>query len=272
METTRHKACVQAPAASFSAMSRFEEPPMNRLLCVAALAAGAALPAAGLAQTAAAPAPAASVFQATTLNLAASGETRLAPDMATLNLGVTSEAATAQAAMQANARRMTEVLAALKRGGIAARDIQTSGLNLDPQYAYEQNQPPRLTGYRAGAQVTITVRELSRLGAAVDAAVNAGANQVNAISFGLADPAAAENTAREKAVQALRAKADLYARATGHRVLRLVTLNEGAPVSQPPQPIPMAAMSARFEKAETPVAPGEVKVRIEVSGTYELAG
>jgi uncharacterized protein YggE len=231
--------------------------------------AGCAAPAAALAQTATAGA-ADAAFRATTLNLAAFGETRLAPDMATISLGVTTEAPTAQAALQANAERMTQVIAALRKGGIAAKDIQTSQISVDPQYAYGQNVPPRLTGYRAANQVTVTVRDLAKLGSAVDATVSAGANQVGSISFGLVDPLAAENAAREAAVKALAAKADLYARATGYRVLRLVSLSEGGGMS-PPQPIPVVAMAARFEKAETPVSPGEMRIRIDVTGLYELA-
>jgi uncharacterized protein YggE len=210
------------------------------------------------------------VFRATTLNLAAYGETRLAPDMATINLGVNTEGATAQAAMQANAQQMNQVLAALKRGGIAAKDIQTSQLSVEAQYVYEQNLPPKLTGYRAANQVTVTVHDLSRLGQAVDATVAAGANQVGGINFGLDDPTVAENAAREKAVKALAAKADLYAKATGYRVLRLVSLSEGGSYS-PPQPMPMVAMAARFKEADTAVSPGEVKVRVDVSGLYELS-
>jgi uncharacterized protein YggE len=241
---------------------------MKRL--IGAVAAGLALSVAAPAALAqSAPSSAAeAAFRATTLNLAAFGETKLAPDMATISLGVTTEASTAQAALQANAARMTQVMAALRQGGIAAKDVQTSQISIDPQYAYEQNRPPRLTGYRAANQVSVTVRDLSRLGAAVDAVVAAGANQVGGISFGLADPTAAENAARETAVKALAAKADLYAQATGHRVLRLVSLSEGASFA-PPQPVPMVAM-ARMDKAETPVAPGEMRVRIDVSGVYEL--
>ena len=209
------------------------------------------------------------LFRATTLNLSAYGETRIAPDMATINLGVMVEAKSAAAAMAANARKMTQVLTALKAAGIAAKDIQTSGLNLNAQYAYEQNLPPRLTGYQAANQVTVAVHDLARLGAAVDAVVGAGANQVNGISFGLADPTAAENAAREQAVKALIAKADLYARATGYRVGRLVSLSEGGGYSAP-QPVPMLRM-LKAEAASTPVSPGELNVRIEVTGLYELA-
>jgi uncharacterized protein YggE len=238
-----------------------------RAAAVAGLIAGSVAPAA-LAQTQTA--AAADAFRATTLNLSAYGETRVAPDMATISLGVTTDAAQANAAMTANARQMSQVVAALKRGGIAERDVQTAQLSLEPQYAYEQNQPPRLTGYRASNQVTVTVRDLGKLGAAVDAVVGAGANQVGAINFGLADPTAAENAARGLAVKALAAKADLYAQATGYRVLRLVSLSEGGS-SVPPAPVPMVAMAARFDKAATPVSPGEMQVRIDVSAVYELA-
>ena len=236
--------------------------------CALSLVLGAGVASAAFAQ--AAPAGGAdAVFRATTLNLSAYGETKLAPDMATINLGVTTTAATAQAAMQANAAQMNQVMAALKRGGIAAKDIQTSQLSVEPQYAYEQNQPPKLTGYQASNQVTVTVRDLSKLGAAVDATVSAGATQMGGINFGLADSGAAENAARERAVRALAAKADLYAKATGYRVLRLVSLSEGSSFS-PPQPMPMVAMSARFKEADTAVSPGEVKVRVDVGGVYEL--
>jgi uncharacterized protein YggE len=230
------------------------------------LTAGAA-PAA-LAQ--AAPPAADTMFRATTLNLAAFGETRLAPDMATINLGVMTQARTAVDAMQANATRMAQVMATLKKAGIAAKDIQTSGLNLNPQDVYEQNVPPRLTGYQASNQVTVIVHDLARLGAAVDATVTAGANQVNGVSFGLNDPTAAENAAREDAVKALQAKADLYARATGYRVSRLVSLSEGGGYSVPPPMPMMAAQMKREAMADTSVSPGELRVRVDVSGLYEL--
>jgi len=219
------------------------------------------------------PAPAANaMFQTTTLNLSAYGEVRTAPDMATVSLGVMTEAKTAVEAMRLNATRMTEVVASLRRSGIAEKDIQTSNLNLSAQYRYEENKPPQLTGYQASNTVTIRVLDLNKIGAALDAVVSVGANQINGISFGLKDPEATENAARQKAVQALTAKASLYAGATGHRVGRLVTLSEGGGYSVPP-PMPMAMMARggfAKDEASTPVSGGEIVVRIDINGLYEL--
>ncbi|HYE46890.1 MAG TPA: SIMPL domain-containing protein [Caulobacter sp.] len=221
---------------------------------------------AALAQTPAAEA----AFRATTLNLSAFGEVRQAPDMATITLGVQTEGPTAAEAMRANAARMTQVIASLKRAGIDPRDIQTSGLQLNPQYVYQENLPPRLTGYQASNQVTIVVRDLGRLGQVVDASVNSGATNVGGISFGIDNADAAQDAARLDAVKALQAKADLYAKAFGYRVARLVTFSESGGYAPPP-PMPMAAYARQEMKdASTPVEAGELRVRIDVSATFEL--
>ena len=179
------------------------------------------------------------------------------------------QAPSAQAAMAANATHMTAVTAALRRQGVADRDIQTSNLNLNPQYQYADGQPPRLTSYQASNQVIIRVNDLARLGPAIDAVVGAGANQVQGISFGLKDSQGPEDAARKLAAKDLAAKADLYAAATGYHVSRLVTLSESGGYA--PQPIMPMAM-ARMAKADsTPISAGELTVRVEVSGAYELA-
>jgi uncharacterized protein YggE len=245
---------------------------MKRFALILAASAALALPVAGpaFAQSAA---DSDAAFRATTLSLSAYGETRVAPDQATITLGVTTQAATAAEAMEQNRTRMAATVAALKAQRIEDRDIQTSGLNLNAQYAYEQNQPPRLTGYQASNEVTITVRDLARLGGTVDAVVRAGANQIHGIAFGLQNPRAAEDQARRAAVQALSAKAALYAEATGLRIARLVNLSEGGGYAPPP-PRPMFRMAAAAPAAdvETSVSPGELRVRVDVTGLYELAG
>ncbi len=211
------------------------------------------------------------LFQATTLSLSAHGAVRVQPDMATINLGVTTEAPSAAEAMRQNATRMSEVMATLNKQGVEARNIQTSGLNLNPQYTYRQNQPPLLRGYQAQNQVTIRVMDLDKLGKVIDAVVASGSNQISGIGFALAYPASAENAARLEAVKALRAKAELYAGATDHRIGRLVNLSESGGYAPPP-PRPMFAMArAESMDASTPVSAGELEVRIDISGVYELA-
>lgn len=242
---------------------------MKRPLAAAALAALMMTAAAPAALAQAAPPAADTMFRATTLNLSAHGETRIAPDMATISVGVQTEAKSAAEAMRQNAVRMNEVVAALRRAGIAEKDIQTSSLSLNAQYTYRENLPPLLRGYQASNIVTVTVNDVSRLGGTIDAVVGAGANTVNGIGFGLKDPLAAENQARLAAVQALQAKAALYAQATGHRISRLVSLSEGGGYSSPP---PIAMMARNMEaKQDTSVSPGELTVRIDISGLYELA-
>ncbi len=208
------------------------------------------------------------LFDATTLSLSAHGETKIVPDEATITLGVQTTAPAAAEAMARNAEQMTEVTAALRRAGVADKDIQTSNLSLNAQYVYVANEPAKLTGYQASNAVRITVEDLARLGPAVDAVTAAGANQIDGISFGLKDPTAAEDQARLAAVKALRAKADLYAGATGYHVGRLVSLSEGGGyVPGPVQPMAMVRMAA----AKTPVEAGELTVGIDVTGLYELA-
>ena len=209
-------------------------------------------------------------FSGTRLDIAAVGEVRAAPDQAQIRLGVQTKAATAAQALSENAADMNRVIAALRRAGVAEKDIQTANINLQAEYDYQPNQPPRLTGYQASDDVAVTVQDLNRLGPALDAVVAAGANQINGISFGLKDPEAAENDARRLAVKALTAKAQLYAQATGAHDARLVRLSEGgANEAQPIRPMFMGAGMAKMATA-TPVQAGELVVRVDVSGTYDL--
>ena len=204
------------------------------------------------------------------LNLSAYGEVKVAPDMATITFGVQTEAPTAQAAMAENATRMTQVFAALRRAGIAERDIQTSALNLSAQYDYQPDQPPRLRGYQASNQVTVIINDLTKVGTTADAVVSAGVNQINGISFGLKDAKAAEDQARVLAVRALQDKARLYAQALGVELGAVRSLNEGGGYQPQPPVLYSGARMAMADSASTPVAAGEMTVRIDITGTYDL--
>jgi uncharacterized protein YggE len=206
-------------------------------------------------------------FEATTLTLSATGEAEAAPDIANISIGVENTGATAAQALRANALQMFTTIAALKARGVATKDIQTSGLNLSAQYVFHDNEPRKLSGYQASNTVTVTVRDLARLGETVDGVVAAGANQINGVSFGLSDSHAAEDEARRAAVKALQAKATLYAEATGYHVARLVSLSDGGGSSFPRPPLLPGA--PKFAAA-TPTEPGELKLTATVSAVFEL--
>ena len=169
----------------------------------------------------------AAAFAATTLNLSAVGEVRTRPDLAVVDLGVQAEARTAAAAFSKERSQLNAVVSVLHGQGVADDDIQTSQLDLQAQYSDDGKTPRRLSGYRASNAVSVRLHDLARVGAAVDALVDAGADTVNGVSFQLADSTAAEDEARRRAVKALQAKAQLYAQATGYRLQRLVSLSDG---------------------------------------------
>ena len=171
-----------------------------------------------------------------------------------------------------DAERMNQVMAALRRAGVAERHVQTSGLNLSAQYDYQENQPPKLRGYQAVNRVTVRIEDLSKVGSTADAVVAAGVNQIDGIGFGLKDPTTAENEARRLAVRALQEKAALYAQALGVQLGGVRSLSEGGGYTpQPPMPM-FAARAVSMDRAEsTPVSAGELTVRIDITGVYDIA-
>ena len=207
--------------------------------------------------------------QGTLLSVSADGMSEGRPDMATINLGVTTEGQTAQAALQENARRMTALTQALRRAGVAERDIQTSNVSVYPQQQYVEGQQPRITGYQANNSVTAKVRRIDTTGRVIDAAVAAGGNTVNGVSFSYQDADAQLDAARRDAIAEARRRAELYASALGMRVHRIVAVQEGGGYS-PPVPMPMMRMEAAQDAASTPVAPGEIETHVSVNITFEL--
>jgi uncharacterized protein YggE len=222
----------------------------------------------------AAPLPASAQAAATAsevrLNLSAFGEIRAAPDMAQITLAVETTDPTAAQAMASNRERMAKVFAALAQQGINSHDIQTTGLNLSVQYDYSKSLPSKRPVYQATNSVTITVNDLGRLGASLDAVVAAGVNQISGISLGLKNPQAIEDAARRAAVKALAAKAALYAQATGLGTPRLISLSEGVDIAQPSRPAFMTMSKMSSDSGPTPIAEGELRVRIDVAGVYAL--
>ena len=232
----------------------------------------AALVSLGTPMTAAAqpaPPPMALPADGTLLSVSAAAEVKRAPDVASVSAGVVTQAADANAAMRANAGQMQKVMAAIRAAGIAEKDIRTSGISLNPQYRYAENQPPAITGYQASNTVEIKVRDLARLGQVLDALVASGANQVNGPSFDIDQPDAVQDEARRAALGKAQARAEMYARSLGLRVRRIVSISEGGGFN-PPAPMPMVRMAAMSKDAGTEVSPGENTVGASLDVVFEL--
>jgi uncharacterized protein YggE len=187
------------------------------------------------------------------------------PDLAQVDGGVSSDARSAREASEANNAAMGKILLALKAAGIAEKDLQTSRLSLQPQYAPNRPGPSPVVGYRASNRVTIKVRDVSKVAGVIDTLVGAGANEIGGINFMVSQASKLLDEARDKAVADARRKAEIYARAAG------VTL--GAPLSisedgnAPPMPYRnrMSAMVAR-----APVAQGEETLSVTVSVSWAI--
>jgi uncharacterized protein YggE len=237
---------------------------MMRPLLTASLLALAAIPAPASAQTVPV-----HTISGTRLDVVATGEVTRVPDIVRIGAGVVTTAPTASGALQENARRMETVRAALRRAGVAERDIQTSQLNLHPDYRHDQGgNQPQLIGYRAINEVTVRFRNIADTGKILDALVAQGANQINGPMLGIDKPEGALDEARTRALAAARARAELYARATGKRVGRILAISEGGGNMGP---MPMYRGDAiTVTGSKTEISPGEQSLSVTLAVSFEL--
>lgn len=214
--------------------------------------------------------PARGMIAGTRLDVVASGEVNAVPDIATIGAGVVSQAATAVAAMSDNARRTAATIAAIRKAGVAERDIQTTSISLSPQYRYAENQPPVITGYQASSRVSVRFRDIKAAGPILDSLVAAGANQIDGPTLSIDKPEPLLDQARKKAIAAARERAALYAGAAGLNVKRIIAISEGSLEGPTPRPMPMMMMARGKESADSSIEAGEQKLAISVSVTFEL--
>ena len=204
---------------------------------------------------------------ATRLDIDATGEVARTPDTVEISAGVVTQASTAARALADNAQRMTATIAALKRAGVAAKDMQTSAVRLQPQYRYADNQPPVITGYQATNQVQVRLHDVAGSGAVLGALVAAGANQIDGPNLTVDKPEAALDEARTQALTAARTRAELYAKAAGLHVRRIAQISESGGGSVI-RPMAMMAMAKRADS--TPIEAGETKLTVTLHVTFEL--
>jgi uncharacterized protein YggE len=214
--------------------------------------------------------PAARAEESRSITVNGEGVTGARPDMALVTTGVTSQAPTAAEALSANSRDTAAVIERIKGEGVEARDIQTSGLSLQPIYVFPQDNsgtPPRITGYTASNTVTIRVRTLGGLGALLDKAVAAGANTINAIEFVISRQSELMDEARKDAVKDAARKAAIFAGAAGAKLGQITRLVESGDVSSPR---PLYRMRADAASSPVPVEAGESELKVTVGVTYAL--
>ncbi|WP_444666677.1 SIMPL domain-containing protein [Cereibacter changlensis] len=189
------------------------------------------------------------------------------PDMATISLGVTTQGGTAAEAMGRNSEELARVLEKLRASGVEDRDLQTSGLSLNPNWTNSNDgTAATISGYVASNQLTIRVRALDSLGGILDAAVKDGANTLNGVAFGLTDPKPVEDEARKRAVQDAAARAALLTTAAGVQLGQVLSITEGGGF-EPPRP--MYRMDAA-EASAVPMAEGEVSTAASVTVVYAI--
>ena len=205
----------------------------------------------------------------TLLNVSAQAEARRVPDVATISAGVVTQAADGNTAMRQNAEQMAKVMAAIKAAGIAEKDIQTSGISLNPQYRYVENEAPSITGYQATNTVSLKVRDITKLGKVLDSLAAQGANQINGPSFQIDQPEPVYDEARLAALKKAKDRAETYAKALDLKVRRIISISEGGGGGF--RPVPMMAMSARGKaEMDTAVSPGETEVSVSLDVVFEL--
>ena len=223
-----------------------------------AVAAATLLATPALAQTAPPPA----------ISVTGEANVSVAPDLAQIDGGVTTEAKTAREASDANNAAMGKVLLALKSAGVDEKDYQTSRLSLQPQYPANPNRagPAVISGYRASNRVTIRVRDVTKVAGTIDALVSSGANEVGGINFMVTKASQLLDDARSDAIADARRKAEIYAKAAGVKLGAPISISEDS--GSAPAPMMLRKMGA--DAASAPVAQGEEVLRVNVSVSWEI--
>ena len=216
-----------------------------------------------LAQDTGSPAPSTSQRSVT---VSGTSTIKAAPDEAVVSLGVQTEANTAQGALAQNAERMTAVFAALNDQGISKDDIATTSVSLYPTYG--QNGMD-ITGYQAANQIDVTVHDMTKVGTIIDAAVGAGANLSNGITFKLSDASHGVDQALAAAVADARSKAEALATAGNANLGQVMTIQETSASSTPPI-FYDRGFAAAGASVPTPVSPPTLETQVSVTVTWTL--
>ena len=202
------------------------------------------------------------------ITVTGSGTVTGTPDQLTLDMGVQVNGGTVNSALQQANEDTARVTSALRDAGVAAADIQTSGLSIQPAYA---SGSPRPDGYAVSESLTATLVRLAAAGAQIEAAVRAGGNAVTVddVSLNLADSSGLLASARARAVADARVKAAQYARAAGRPLGSVISITDQSPDTGPA--VPAFAGTAGSKPASIPISPGSTQLSVAVTVVYALA-
>jgi len=193
------------------------------------------------------------------------------PDTAILTISVVTQARNALDAQQQNATKTDAVIRALKAAAGTGAEIKTSGYSLQPQRVYKENQPPTITGYEARNSVTVTTSDLNKVGTIIDAAAQAGSNEVSGISFTLRQDRPARDRALSEATREAVSKAQVIAQALGGRVVRIIEVQEEGFQQRPPVPYQAEfGMKASIAGQTTPIEVGSLDITSRVQLIAEV--
>ncbi len=207
------------------------------------------------------------------ISVTGEGSVSAMPDIAVVSAGIIRDGKTSREAADANAKLMTAVVAAARQAGIVEKDIGTSRYSVSPVQQYStsgRESPPRIASYRAQNMVRVKIRDIAKVGDIIDALTAAGANNISGVTFEVSEAEKLLDQARGAAFADAKRKAELFAKASGTQVGRVITIAEqGADVPRPAM-MARAAPSASGSAPPTPISPGEEKIQVQISVSFEL--
>lgn len=201
------------------------------------------------------------------------GKITAKPDIAKVMLGVRSEGTGVKETQLANTKKMNEILSALKKLGVAEKDIQTAQYNIYPKQAWKDGTS-RIVGYHVSQEVTVKIRDLDKIGDVLAQSGDLGANHIGGIQFTIDDPKRLQDQARVKAIEDSRTKAHELAKQLGQTIVRVVTFYENREGETRPYPAAVQLRSMGQQDAFAAPTPqiesGSLDVISRVSVTFEV--
>ena len=202
------------------------------------------------------------------IRVAGTATIKAAPDIANVEIGVQTFNKEVEAAVAENNRKAEAIIAALRQQGVAEKDIQTSRFNIYPQKDYNDDRQGEIIGFQVNNVVSATLRDLAAIGEALQATIDAGANNIYGINFTLEDPTSLRDEARAEAIKDARRRAEIVAEAADIQVGKVISITE---MSYPGPIIAREEFDDAAVKADVPIEPGELSLTLQVEVVFAIA-